>query len=153
MTRNQIILLVAVALPASALGCRGGSNLPEGDTGTVNGRVTYNGQAVPEGCTVIFMGSGDGIMGTGVTNSSGEYVLSMREGFDVLVGSYRVSVTPPNAASGLSDDEIMKQHMDGNLPNPAEIKEVPLRYRSPESSSLVCQVKAGQNTYDIDMKD
>ena len=153
MTRNQFILLVAIGLSASGFGCRGGSNLPEGDTGTVSGRVTYNGQTVPAGSTVIFMGSGDGIMGTGVTNSSGEYVLTMREGFDILVGSYRVSVTPPNPASGLSDEEVMERHMSGNLPDPAEVKEVPLRYRSPESSSLVCQVKAGQNTYDIDMKD
>lgn len=134
-------------------GCGGGGGLPEGETGTVTGRVTYKDAPVPEGCAVIFMGSEGGLLGTGVTNSSGEYVLSMREGLDIVVGTYRVSVMPPNPAATMTQEEAMEKHMAGQLPDPAKVKEVPERYRSPESSALVCSVKPGSNTFDVKMDD
>lgn len=134
-------------------GCGGGSKLPSGATGTVRGRVTYNGSAVPEGCSVIFVRDEDGLMGVGKTDSNGDYLLRMRDGLKIVVGTYRVSVTPPNPAENLDQDKIMELQMAGKLPDPAKIKEVPMRYRSPEGSTLVCDVQAGSNTFDIDMKD
>lgn len=134
-------------------GCGGGGGLPEGETGTVTGRVTYKGEPVPEGCTVLFMGSEDGLLATGATNASGDYVLSMREGLDIVAGTYRVSVMPPDPAATMSQEEAMEKHMAGQLPDPAKVKEVPERYRSPESSALVCSVKPGSNTFDIKMDD
>lgn len=133
-------------------GC-GGSQLPAGATGTVRGTVTYNGKPVPMGCTVIFVRDQDGIIATGVADSSGDYLLRMRDGLKILVGTYRVSVTPLDVAATLDQDEIMRLQQAGRLPDPAKIKEVPLKYRSPEGSKLVCDVQAGSNVFDIDMKD
>lgn len=134
-------------------GCGGGSNLPKGETGTVRGTVTYKGGPVPAGTTVIFVRDEDGLLGTGQVNANGEYLLRMRDGLKIVTGAYRVSVTPPDVAANLDQDEIMRLQMAGKLPDPATIKEVPLKYRSPEGSTLVCDVQPGANTFDIDMKD
>lgn len=141
-------LLVACAALWTS-GC-GGGGLPEGASGTVGGKVTYNGQPVPTGCVVSFIGP-KGITGSGATDSGGTYRISMRDGDKVLAGSYKVSVSPPQAAP-LSDEEAMKASMEGK-PTVKEVKEVPEKYRSPESSPLTFEVKAGANTFDIDMTD
>ena len=44
-------------------------------------------------------------------------------------------------------------HELATLFDPATVKEVPQKYRSPEGSKLVCDVQAGSNVFDIDMKD
>lgn len=136
-----------------AVGCGGGSNLPSGSTGTVSGHVTYNGGAVPEGSVVMFIRDEDGLIGTGTVNSSGDYALRMREGLKIVTGTYRVAVTPPDIAATLNQDEIMTMQQAGKLPDPASIKEVPMKYRDPEGSTLICDVQPGSNTFDIDMKD
>lgn len=142
-------LLTAIMLT----GCGGGSNLPSGDTGTVRGRVTYQGNPVPEGCTVIFIRDEDGLIGTGKVDAGGDYLLKMRDGLKIVVGTYRVSLTPPNLAEGKSQDEVMELSMSGKLVDAATFKEIPERFRNPESSTLVYDVQPGANTFDIDMKD
>lgn len=149
---SRKLLLRIVCLAGVVSGCTG-DGLPKGETGTVRGRVTYNGQAVPQGSVVMFMGGETGILGTGVTDANGEYLLYMREGLSILVGTYRISVNPPNPGATLSQEEVMERSMAGTLPNPAEVKEIPVRYRSPENSTLVFEVKPGPNTFDIEMKD
>ncbi|QDV30495.1 hypothetical protein Spb1_24290 [Planctopirus ephydatiae] len=149
---SPMIRLLMVGLLLTIAGC-GSSNLPAGTTGTVRGTVTYNGKPVPEGSTVIFVREKDGLLASGVTDSSGDYRLRMRDGLKIVTGSYRVSVTPPVVEATLNQDEIMKLQQGGKLPVPAAVKEVPLKYRSPEGSKLVCDVKDGSNSFDIDMKD
>lgn len=119
----------------------------------MSGHVTYMGGAVPAGSTVIFMRNSDGLIGTGVIDSNGDYLLRMRDGLKIVVGMYRVSVSPPNVAATLGQDKIMVKQMAGEPPDPASIKEIPVKYRSPEGSKLVCDVQAVSNTFDIDMKD
>lgn len=148
--RLRVRSLLGLILMLSLVGC-GGSNLPRGATGTVRGKVTYEGKPVSTGTTILFMRDEDGLMATGSVGSNGEYVLRMRDGLKIVTGVYRVSVTPANPAENLDQDEIMKLQMAGKLPNPAEIKEVPMRYRAPESSSLIFDVQPGANTFDIDM--
>jgi hypothetical protein len=142
------ILAASVAL--WICGCGGGGGLPAGETGTVGGKVTFNGQPVPAGCVVSFLGP-KGITGSGATDAGGAYKISMRDGDKVLAGSYKVAVSPPQAAP-LSDEEAMKLSMEGK-PTAPEVKEVPDKYRSPETSPLSFDVKAGANTFDIDMTD
>ncbi|OYW28575.1 MAG: hypothetical protein B7Z44_07945 [Caulobacter sp. 12-67-6] len=102
---------------------------------------------------MIFMREEDGLMGIGTVDSSGDYLLRMRNGLKIVTGVYRVAVTPPNPAANLDQDEIMRLGQQGKLPDPATIKEVPVKYRSPEETKLVCDVQPGSNTFDIDMKD
>ncbi len=152
--RNAVGWIVSwLGLLTFVAGCGGGGNLPKGGTGTVSGKVTYKGGPVPEGCKVLFMRDPDGLLGTGVVDSNGEYRLRMRDGLKIVEGVYRVSVSPPDVAANLDQDEIMKLQMAGKLPDPATVKEVPLKYRSPEGSKLVCDVKPSSNTFDIDMQD
>lgn len=133
-------------------GCGGGSNLPKGATGTVRGRITFQGNPVPEGSVVTFMRESDGAMAVGKTDASGEYLLRMKDGVKIVVGEYRVSIGPPNLAENLDQDQAMEMHMSGKLKNPADVKEIPERYRSPEKSTLICVVEAGSNEFDVDMK-
>ncbi|MBI1313436.1 hypothetical protein GC176_19270 [bacterium] len=149
---KSISFLMLIAFLAVLPGC-GGSSLPPGATGTVRGKVTYNGEPVPEGCAVVFMRDDDGLMGIGAVGANGEYLLRMRDGLKIVVGVYRVCVTPPNPAANLDQDEIMKLGQEGKLPDPATVKEVPTKYRSPEESNLIYDVQPGSNTFDIDMKD
>lgn len=146
----SVKLLTLCSIAAVACGC-GGSGLPSGETGTVSGQVVYNGSPVPEGCTVLFMRSEGGISGVGTTDSNGNYKLAMRDGEDILVGTYRVSVNPPTAAATLSDEEMMELSMKGEAPEAPEVKEVPETYRSPETSPLSFDVKSGENKIDIEL--
>lgn len=141
------VMLAVGAL--SLIGCGGGSALPAGATGTVSGVVTYEGQPIPEKCVVAFINKQTGIIGTGTVGPSGQYKLVMRDGEKILAGSYRVTVTPPVVVNTLSDDEIMKLSAEGKLPQPPIVKEVPDRYRSPESTPLTNEVVAGDNKIDI----
>ena len=130
----------------------GGSSLPKGETGTVRGKVTFQGKPVPDKTSVVFMRDEGGLTAVGEVDASGEYVLRMRDGLKILTGVYHVSVLPPNIAATLDQDEIMKLHMAKKLPDPAKVKEIPERYRSPEKSTLIYDVQTGANEYNIDMK-
>ena len=140
-------MLTACVVAVGASGCNGGG-MPDGATGTVGGKVTYEGAAVPAGCVVSFMGP-KGITGSGQTDAAGAYTISMRDGKEVLVGKYRIAITPP-APAPLSDEEAMKLSMSGKTTT-QKVKEVPDKYRSPEGSPLSFEVKEGPNTFDIAM--
>jgi hypothetical protein len=146
-SRCSLVLSLAFLI----CGC-GSSNLPKGDTGTVSGKVTFQGQPVPAGCQVIFVGAKGGMLGTGTVDGSGGYVLSMRGENNILVGSYRVAISPPKPHPDLSDEEIAKLAMEKKLPPTPEVKEVPQAYRSPETTPITLEVKKGDNLHNIDMK-
>ncbi len=145
--------LTCILLSLTLTGCGSNSNLPKGETGTVKGKISYQGKPVPEGCRVTFMGGTTGLVATGVTDSSGEFLLYMRNGLDVLCGTYRVSILPPNPSANLSDTQVMELSMAGKLPDTSKMKEVPDRYRNPETTKEVFEVKPGSNNYELDMKD
>jgi len=140
------IYILSVALILAGCGESGG--LPEGETGTVSGSVKFKGQPVAEGSSVVFIqAGGQGIVGNGTTDASGKYTLSMRDGTDILVGTYQVGVSPPSPTSGMTPDEIM------NLEKPPEAPKVEYqeKYLSPEMSGLKFEVTAGDNTIDIEL--
>ncbi len=150
--RSYLVAGIVALLPMIS-GCGGGGGLPSGETGTVRGHVTYDGKPALEGTVVTFMRDPDGLIASGAVDAHGDYLLRMRDGLKIVVGTYRVSLGPPNVAATMNQDEIMLLEQAGNLPNPADVKEVPERYRSVEGSTLVCDVEAKSNTFDIDMKD
>lgn len=159
-TLKRVVLTSLLIFPLAFAGCGGGGGLPDGETGTVTGTVTYNGQPVPEGSTVVFIksGGGAGVSGNGSTDGSGVYELGMRDGTDILAGTYQVGVSPPPVAdASLTPDQIMEQapELTGKgAPVAAAAKlAFPVKYTAPESSGLTFQVKAGENTLDIQMAD
>lgn len=135
------VLIVAVAL---LTGCQR-SSLP-GPTGTVSGTATYRDKPIPEGSAIVFVHKQSGIIGTGVTDSNGDFQIKMREANDVLVGEYSVNIRPP----GEPDDNIMELTMN-NVP-PAW-KLVPQRYWMANTSTETFTVKEGENTYKLVLKD
>ncbi|MEZ6126019.1 MAG: hypothetical protein R3C49_23065 [Planctomycetaceae bacterium] len=149
LTMSCVLRCLGIVVTVCAIGCSGGG-LPEGDTGTVTGKVSYNSQPVPEGSTVIFhQVGGAGLVGIGTTDSTGGYRLLMRDGEAVLAGKYNVSVTAAVDVPTLDQDELMK------LEKPPEIPKSPLpeKFASPETSGLSFDVKAGENTIDVTLAD
>jgi hypothetical protein len=143
---NTVLLVVAG-------GCGGGRELPEGATGTVTGRVTLDGAAVPDGTVVMFQRDEDGQLASGVCDANGEFAVRMKGGLEVVEGTYRVAVMPPSPGAGLSTEEMMKASMDGTLAAKTKAAEViPVRYRDLQASKTLFQVKPGSNTFELDMK-
>jgi hypothetical protein len=136
-------------------GCGGGSRLPEGETGTVSGRITYMGKPAPEGSSVVFLHKESGATAFGQLDSDGGYTLQMRGGDDILVGDYDVGISPPtnDQTAGITDEQAMEMSVASEIPTVVEHKEIPERYRTPETSEQIFGIKAGANTYDLDMKE
>ncbi len=152
---NVMLMAVTVAVLVAVAGCEDAGGLPAGETGTVKGKVTYQNKPIPAGATVIFVNEKHGIAATGTVSAGGEYTLQMRGGPDILVGEYKVSVTPPPSAQPkMSDEEAMKASMEGTLPEAKEVTAFPKKYTVPETSGLTVSVKAGENSgVNFDLKD
>jgi hypothetical protein len=119
----------------------------------VKGTITFNGNPIPEGCLVNFTPEGGtGIGASGAVGSGGSFQLRAKSTLDIPVGIYKVSVTPPPPATqNMTPEEAMKASVEGRFPT-SEVKEVPEKYRSPDTSGEVFEVKEGANEYTLDMK-
>ncbi len=129
-------------------GC-GGSNLPEGETGSVSGTLTSNGQTPPDGATVVFLHQEKGLAASGTVGADGRYSLKMRGGGAILTGKYFVGVTPPTVE--MTPEEQAAAATGGPIKGP-EWPDFPPKYLIPESSGIEFEVKPGSNTFDLDMK-
>ncbi len=139
----------AFVLLCLVAGCGGGSSAVEGPTGTVSGKLTYNGAAVPEGCVVVFMPVDGALSATGVVGADGSFKLQMKGTADIVAGQYKISIGTPVVEE--TPEQSMEREMAGKkLP---EYKEVPEKYRTADTSGETFEVKEGANTYDLDMKD
>jgi hypothetical protein len=152
--RRGIAAACLVTLSMALSGC-GGNGLPDGPTGTVSGRVTYQGQPCPADAIVMFVHTTSGIDARGVTDGNGEFQLKMRGGRTVLAGDYEVSIIPP------PEDAATSAAVEGGQPLTdkqkeflsRKWKEIPTRYRLPTTSGEKFTVKPGENEYALDMKD
>ena len=152
--QSAVLCLLAFGILATNVGCGTGSRLPSGETGTVSGKLSYKGSPVPKGTTIMFMADQSGIVGSATVDERGEYALRMKEGLSVLCGVYRISVGPPNPTVGMSTEDLMRTSTEKGKKSPDEaLKQIPERYRSPEKSNTLFEVKPGPNTFDLDMKD
>jgi hypothetical protein len=141
-----VLFALATAFLLSS-GCK--KKTVDGPAGTVSGKVTFKGNAVPEGCVVIFSPESGGESATGTVDSGGSFKLYYKGGTDIPVGKYKVNVTP--AVVNETPQEAMERSM-----RKEKLKgesEVPQKYRRPETSGETFDVKEGKNTYSLDMKD
>lgn len=139
--------LLASILILGSFGCSGG---PTGPSGTVAGKVTLNGEAIPAGHTVAFIsdsGSAAATIGAG-----GSYTLMSGESAQVPIGKYKVTIGLPSAGE-LSTAEYDKQMEAGGAATKAKAPEssIPTKYLVPGTSDLEFEVKEGGNTFDIDL--
>ena len=155
--------LVVLALSPCLLALVGcDSSGSAGRTGAVKGKVTCNAQALPAGCTIVFVHEEKAIPASTAIAADGSYTLLMNGKPEIPVGTYKISVSPPAkdaaAAADPSNPEAYKAVMMGKGPKgqgaAAEGKPpFPQKYQSAETSKLTFTVKEGSNTYDLDMKD
>jgi hypothetical protein len=104
-------------------------------SGTVSGKVTYKGEAVPGGFVDIIPETGPE-KGTVFSSTIGEN------------GEYRVTGVPVGPA------QVLIRHPGGpptRLPRPPR-KPYPKRYATAEGSDLKFTVTSGRQQYDIDLK-
>lgn len=148
----SLFTVTCLALIAS-IGC-GENRLPPGETGTVSGKLTYNGKPVAKGTTILFMEDKSGLLAVGTADERGDYLLEMKGGLKVVCGTYRVSVAAASVGAGLNVEQAMNASIK-TKPNTAgdANNQIPERYRSPEMSKTVFEVKPGPNVFDLDMKD
>src|SRR5438105_12106805 len=120
------------------IGCGGGG--PR--TAIVRGTVTYKGKPVPNG-TVTFVPA-SGHHATGEIRPDGSYTLtSFRPGDGAVPGTYKVVV-------------VAMQDMTGRLPEdrvPLPPPIVPNKYTSIATTDLIFEVKEGENTIDLPLRD
>ena len=145
-----LLSAVGIAVFSVIAGCGGSGELPEGNTGSVSGKVTYKGEAVPDGATIIFINKDNGITASGTIGSNGSYSLQMRDGGNILVGSYQIGVTPPTIEMTPAEEEAV--NLTGKMPPVKKWPSIPEKYRIPESSGELFEVKEGSNVFDLDMQ-
>jgi len=147
MSRYIIGCCAVVCLVIS--GCTSEPGLPEGATGTVSGKVTLDGKPLPDGMTVIFTPSKGGLPAIGKLGSDGSFSLKMKDGSDILVGEYGISVSAPVVEVDAA--AAMEASMAGEeVAGTATV--IPEKFLTPQSSKETFSVKEGANTYELDMK-
>jgi hypothetical protein len=115
---------------------------------TVEGVVTLDGVAVPEG-QVSFLAA-DGMVVTANINPDGTYRAEQ-----VPVGPMKVTVTNAPIATAADGEVIKNQGKGGGAPAPPKEKPAgpkvvfPSRYASPETSGLSCEVKGAATKFDV----
>jgi hypothetical protein len=121
------ILLAAAVVSFTFSGCAS-----RWEMGQVAGRITYQGQPLPEG-TVMFVPE-TGLASAGGIRPDGTYRLFTRSPWDgTVVGKHKVCVAPPFEASS---------------PNYPKFSG---KYQSQETSGWEVEVKSGENTFDFDI--
>lgn len=147
-----------IAAIASLLiaGCGGGGPDDAPELYGVTGTIKYNGQPVP-GAKVMFLGDGSAPPAVGVTNSSGEFVLSSLAGTGAAAGKHAVVVVK-NSESATSQPALTMEEAAEAAQNPpsesTETSLIPSKYGSAATSDLSFEVSStGANHYDIVLTD
>jgi hypothetical protein len=137
MIRNGSCLLVAALSAATLLGCETAS--PD-NVGKVSGKVTLEGQPLPDATVKFSPIREGGSSALGRTDADGKYSLNYASGIEgAEIGENRVSISTYNAGDP-----------DGEPPQPKVLEKVPMKYNI--RSELTREVNAGDNPIDFDLK-
>jgi len=135
--RRVLMLSATVVLCVSLAGCGGGG----GSKGKVKGKVTANGQPVNAGAILLQPAAGTvGTQASGEIKSDGTFeITTEKPGDGAVIGKHMVSYSAPG-------DE--QAEWDG-YGTPPPVKSSP--YKNLVSSVTEFEVKAGDNTLDIEL--
>ncbi|MEO8493524.1 MAG: hypothetical protein ABI614_00530 [Planctomycetota bacterium] len=138
--------MAGVVVVLALAGCGGGEGGFSGPTGTVSGKVTFNGTPIAEGSTVTFI-SQEGYAAAGTIAADSSYKLIYNGSEKIPAGTYKVQFSPPPAAA-------TDQLVDPSKPLPeAPVEPFPSKYAASSTSGLEFIVKEGENPpIDIDLK-
>lgn len=147
---------LGLATGFSSIGCGGDEAKFEGPTGTVTGQLTLNKKAVGEGFIIIFTEEGErGFMGTATTDSDGNYTIKTKAADEMPVGSYKVSITPPQPESSVTpgDNSDYKNQMSagGKKQSETVVSSIPQKYTQSETSGLKYKVEEGEQKININL--
>jgi hypothetical protein len=148
--RGFVWLFTAVvgAALTTFIGCGPGGY--SGPTGTVTGKVTLDGEPVPQGCAVSFV-SPAGFTASAKVGAGGSYTLLNVDKPEIPVASYKVAVAQLAAeVSGADYDKYMSAGGGGEAKSAPEA--IPAKYQTAETSGLSFDVKQGPNTFNIELK-
>ena len=135
---TSVVLCVLVA--TSTLLIAGCNQSRDPETVTIQGKVTVNGDPVPEGAVLVFESKEAGASRTTTLSANGVYSLSGASA--IPPGSYKVAITPPPS----SDETESPEENEGEF-------SVPEKFQSTSTTDLTVEITAGKQTYDIDFKD
>ncbi len=155
---RRLIVLATVPCLLALVGC--GSKKEVFATGSVKGKVTFNGSALPAGCTIIFKHQEKSFPATGQIGSDGSYTAQFNGKPQIPVGTYDVTIAPPQDTAGPAPDpsnpEAYKAVMmggEGAARLPVNREVFPAKYQDAAKSLLTCTVVEGQEiVFDVDMK-
>jgi hypothetical protein len=154
MRSYTFVALLLVAL----VGC--------GDSGPslakVKGKVTLYGKPYTKGI-VTFTPEGGGPVGISTTNTDGDYEIWTTGKMGAVLGKHKVSVTtvhdPAKAdttSTEMSSDDPAYQAQSAGLNTSAykqaDKQKEPIAAKYNKNTELSCEVKSGQNEYNIDIK-
>jgi hypothetical protein len=133
----RVAMLLAIGVAAVA-GCQ------RRDMGRVQGRVTFEGAAVPEALVSFRLGNRPAA--AGMTDADGHFVLhTFSKGDGSFTGRCRVTVVPYQDMT----DPYSPLQAPGEKPRP----DIPKIYRTQETTPLNAEVVSGrQNVFTFDMK-
>jgi hypothetical protein len=149
--------MIVVTIP----GC-GGAKSP---MGKVSGKVTYKGQPVTKGVINFLPEDKEERAAAGTIGADGRYTLTTyKQGDGAALGRHQVSIVSRDtanlpggsAAPTMTPQEIMKSSQSPENVGKKTLEEkgaIPARYSQPDTSGLSFVVKAGSNTYDVDLVD
>jgi hypothetical protein len=106
--------------------------------GTVSGRVTLVGRPLTAG--LVSLHGADGSTAFAMIQADGTFRVDQ-----VNLGPARVTITP-RTPPGLANVAAPRQS------RPGRVAAIPSRYHRPESSGLVCAVRAGPQTFNIELR-
>jgi hypothetical protein len=144
ISHRRALILNGICIAVGLAGCHSG---PKVEFGSVQGVVRVNGRP-QRGAAVQFSpdrekGNGLPILANGTSDDQGKYTLKYsyqgKIGDGAPVGWQRVSVT----------DTTVGVTPQGQDPKPSAI---PMVYGAPATTPLLVEVKAGDNTIDLDVK-
>lgn len=108
-------------------------------SGTVSGRVTFQGEPVTSG-VVNLTSQTLGIGASGTLGEDGQYHIADQ----LKTGEYKVIITLPPPPPPRPEDGPPKPQQ--------ELKNIPAKYRSEATSDLTATIHEGTNTADFDLK-
>lgn len=125
-----------------------------GPTGTIDGRLTMDGNPLPEGTKVMFMMQREGYLAYGLTDAEGNFTIGGWNDGNMPTGTYKVMLQPAGDDAEMVENMTPEEQLEYRAPKKKKTTDVafPKRYRSIETSKLEYQVEKGPNTIPIDIQ-
>lgn len=150
--------VLALCLLIVLNGCAEQAKQPNpGEQATVSGTVKNDGKPISVDSNVVFYCDAASATAAGKIDALGNFSLTAADkAVGIPAGRYKVMVRPPEEAPvQATDSDAYKQMMlkggaATEKPQPKD-SDIPGKFQTFESSGLVLEVKAGPNTFDIDL--